>query len=143
MEFFSSRGAGRCPRLWRWAAAMLAAAMMLSAATGVTAAGTGILIGDPEPKSDAVHRIIDGEGTRLSAESEPRRFYVELMLMRAQMRLGRELYRVGERDAGRAHFIAPAEAHLPAVRDSLMDGGWNVWSSGSRILPTPRARPIR
>jgi len=70
-----------------------------------------------------VLRVIEGEQTALGAEDEPRRFYVELMLMRAQMRLGREFYRVGDRDAGKAHFIAPAEAHLPEVRDSLIDRG--------------------
>lgn len=107
-------------RRWGFAAA-LTAAMMLSAVVSAAAQGAGILIGDPEPDGDAVLRIIDGERTRLRAESEPRRFYVELMLMRAQMRLGRELYRDGDRDAGRAHFIAPADVHLPVVRDSLMD----------------------
>lgn len=123
MKVSGSRGAVRRTLLRRGAVAAVAAAITLSAAAGAAPGGTGILIGDPEPDGDAVLRVIDGEKTALGAEGEPRRFYVELMLMRAQMRLGRELYRVGDRDAGRAHFIAPAEAHLPEVRDSLIDRG--------------------
>lgn len=123
MKVSGSRGTVRRTCLRRWAVAAVAAAISLSAAAVAAPGGAGILIGDPEPDGDSVLRVIDGEQTALGAEGEPRRFYVELMLMRAQMRLGRELYRVGDRDAGRAHFIAPAEAHLPEVRDSLMDRG--------------------
>lgn len=112
-------GAVRRPLL----VAALAAAMTLSVAAGAAAGDGGILIGDPEPGGDAVLRVIEGERTSLNADGEPRRFYVELLLMRAQMRLGRKLYRVGDRDAGRAHFVAPAEAYLPEVRDSLIDRG--------------------
>ncbi len=123
MKVSGSRDAAPRMRLRRGAVAVVAAAISLSAAVGVAARDTGILIGDPGPDGDAVLRVIDGERTALGAGGEPRRFYVELMLMRAQMRLGRELYRVGDRDAGRAHFIAPAEAHLPEVRASLVDRG--------------------
>ncbi len=123
MKVSGSRGAVLRTCLRRWAVAAVVAAITLPAAAVAAPGGTGILIGDPEPDGGAVLRVIDGDQTALGAEGEPRRFYVELMLMRAQMRLGRELYRVGDRDAGRAHFIAPAEAHLPEVRDSLMDRG--------------------
>lgn len=121
MKVSGSRGAVRRSWLRRWAVSAVAAVITLSAAAVAAPGGSGILIGDPEPDGDAVLRVIAGEQTTLGAEDEPRRFYVELMLMRAQMRLGRELYRVGDRDAGKAHFIAPAEAHLPEVRDSLID----------------------
>lgn len=123
MKVSGSRGTARRTLLRLSAVAVVAVAITLSAAAGAAARDAGILVGDPEPDGDAFVRVIGGEGTTLGAESDPRRFYVELMLMRAQMRLGRELYRVGDRDAGRAHFIAPAEAHLPEVRDSLMDRG--------------------
>lgn len=123
MKVSGFRGAVQRTLVRPLAAAAVAATIILSATAGAAAGGTGILIGDPAPDGDAVLRVIDGERAPLGAEDEPRRFYVELMLMRAQMRMGRELYRVGDRDAGRAHFIAPAEAHLPEVRDSLLDRG--------------------
>ncbi|MFW5970108.1 MAG: hypothetical protein ACOCP9_05670 [Halofilum sp. (in: g-proteobacteria)] len=123
MKVSGSRGAARRVLSRRLAAVVATAAITLSAAAGAAVRDTGILIGDPDPDSDAVLRVIDGERDPLGAKDEPRRFYMELMLMRAQMRMGRQLYRVGDREAGRAHFIAPAEAHLPIVRDALMERG--------------------
>lgn len=95
-------------------------ALVTVAGAGAATRDAGVLVGDPA-SDDAFVRVLEGEREPLGAEGEPRRFYVELMLMRAQMRLGRELYRVGDREAGRAHFIAPAEAHLPEVRDALVN----------------------
>ncbi len=123
MKVSGSRGVARRALSRRLAVVAATAAITLSAVAGAAVRDSGILIGDPASNGEALLRVIDGERPRLGAEDEPRRFYVELMLMRAQMRLGRELYRVGDRDAGRAHFIAPAEAHLPVVRESLMDRG--------------------
>ncbi|WP_139150640.1 hypothetical protein [Halofilum ochraceum] len=123
MKVFGSRRMGRCALLRRLAVVVVTAGITLSAAANADIRDTGVLIGDPESDGETVLRVFDADSDSLDAADEPHRFYVELMLMRAQMRLARELYRVGDRGAGTAHFVAPAEAHLPVVRDSLMDRG--------------------
>jgi hypothetical protein len=123
MKVSGSFGTLRRALARRLAVATAAAGIMVSAIAGAAFAGSGIVIGAPASGSDDRLRAIGGEADPVGPMDEPHRFYTELVLMRAQMRLGRELYRVGDREAGASHFIAPEEAHLPIVRAALMDRG--------------------
>lgn len=123
MQFSGSRGAPRRALMRLLVAIAVTAAIALSAAAGAAVQDKGVLIVSPESDREEVLRVVDGNSTPVGPADDPHRYYVELMLMRAQMRLGRELYRVGDRKAGTAHFVAPAEAHLPVVRETLMDRG--------------------
>lgn len=114
----------RAPRAVRWMRAGIGlVACVAMAGAGAAGGGSGALLGTPNDDEARFLRVIDGESAPLGIDQEPVHYYVELSLMRAHLRLGRELYRVGDREAGRTHFIAPARVHLPAVREALEANG--------------------
>lgn len=102
------------------------AAMPLLIAGGLVAFGVAPAAAASElpPVAVTVAEAGDGGGAgAVAADDDPVAYYTGVMLMLAHLRLGNELYRVGQREAGREHFIAPARDRLPSLREAMRARG--------------------